>query len=108
MRQKRSVVALVLVSLVGLVLLAGCAAKTGGDGEFPDDPKLLQNELERVTMDLENVEEMLVANKVEQQMEDGDAIRQIIRELEMDLYNLRGQKAAIEERLAELKAAGKL
>ena len=51
---------------------------------------------------------MLIANKVEQQMEDGDAIRQVIRELEMELYSLRGQKAAIEERLAELKAAGKL
>ncbi len=108
MRQKRSTVALVLVSLMGLWLLAGCAANTTGDDEFPDDPVLLQNELERVTMDLENVEEMLVANKVEQQMEDGDDIRRVIRELEMDLYNLRGQKAAIEQRLAELKAAGKL
>ena len=108
MRQKKSTVVLVLVSLIGLWLFAGCAANTVGDDEFPDDPTLLQNELERVTMDLENVEEMLVANKVEQQMEDGDEIRKVIRELEMDLYNLRGQKAAIEERLAELKAAGKL
>lgn len=108
MKQKRNVVAFVLVSLMGLVLFAGCAAQTAGEDEFTDDPKLLQNELEEVMMDLENVQEMLVANKVEQQMEDGDAIRQIIRELEMNLYNLRGQKAAIEERLAELKAAGKL
>jgi len=93
---------------MGLVLFAGCAAQDSGTDEFPDDPKLIQDELEEVTMDLENVQEMLIANKVEQQMEDGTEIRKIIRGLEMDLYNLRSREAALKERIAELKAAGKL
>jgi hypothetical protein len=108
MRQKRRIVAFVFVSLMGLAMFAGCAAQTAGTDGFPDNPKLLQDELEEVTMDLENVQEMLVANRVEQQMEDGDEIRKTIRGLEMDLYNLRGRKSALEERIAELKAAGKL
>ena len=108
MRSMKRTMALVFVSLIGLVLFAGCAVQDSGTDEFSDDPKLIQDELEEIAMDLENVLEMLVANKVEQQMEDGTEIRKTIRDLEMEIYQLRSQEAALKERIAELEAAGKL
>jgi len=104
-------VALVLLAAFTCALFAGCAAHTttsgGGDDGLPDDPRLIYNELEEIEMDIANRQEELKAYKVEQQMEDGAAVRDAIRGLEMELYNLEGRKAALEERLAELKAAGK-
>ncbi len=108
MRSMKRIMAFVFVSLMGLVLFAGCAAQNSGTDELSDDPKLIQDELEEIAMDLENVLEMLVANKVEQQMEDGTEIRKTIRDLEMKIYQLRSQESALKERIAELEAAGKL
>lgn len=110
MRRSSKVTALVMLSVFALSLLAGCAVQStggGGDDGLPDDPRLIRNELAEIEMDITNRQEELKAYKVEQQMEDGTEIRDAIRGIEMELYNLEGRKAALEERLAELKAAGK-
>ncbi len=113
MRRMSRLIALVLLAAFATALFAGCAVQsastTGGDDDdgLPDDPRLIRNELEEIDMDIVNHQEELMAHKVEQQMEDGTAIRDAIRRLEMELYNLEGRKAALEERIAELKAMGK-
>ncbi len=102
-------VGIVLIASFAAALFAGCAVQTGGgdDGDhLPDDPRMIRNELAEIEMDIENRTEELKAYKVEQQMEDGAEIRTAIRQLEMELYNLEGRKAALEERLAELDATG--
>ncbi len=113
MRRMSRLLALVLLAAFATALFAGCAAQstatTGSDdGGLPDDPRLIHNELEEINMDISNHEEELMAHKVERQMEDGTEIRDAIRRLEMELYNLQGRKAALEEHLADLKAQGKV
>ncbi len=112
MRRMSRLIALVLLAAFATALFAGCAVQSAGttgveDDGLPDDPRLIRNELEEINLDIANHEEALMAHKVEQQIEDGADIRDSIRELEMELYNLQGRKAALEERLAELKAMGK-
>jgi len=112
MRRMSRLIALFLLAAFATALFSGCAVQststTGGDDDgLPDDPRLIRNELDEINMDIANHEESLMAHKVEQQMEDGTAIRDAIRQLEMELYNLEGRKAALEERLEELKAMGK-
>ena len=113
MRRMSRLIALVLLAAFATALFAGCAVQaagtTGGDDDgLPNDPRLIRNELEEIDMDIVNHQEELMAHKVEQQMEDGTAIRDAIRRLEMELYNLEGRKAALEERMEELKAMGKI
>ncbi len=112
MRRMSRFIAFVLLAAFATALFAGCAVQstgtTGGEDDgLPDDPRLIYNELEEIDMDIANREEEIMAHKVEQQMEDGAEIRDAIRRLEMELYNLEGRKAALEERLEELKAMGK-
>jgi len=112
MRRRIRLAALVLSATFAVALFAGCAAQstatTGSDDDaLPNDPRLIHNELEQINMEISNHEEEIMAHKVEQQMEDGSDIRDAIRRLEMELYNLRGRKAALEEHLTELKAEGK-
>ncbi len=110
MRRMSRLVSIVLLAAFASALFAGCAVQStaGDDGEQQDDPRLIRNELEGITMDIENREEELKSYMVEQQMEDGAEIRDAIRSIEMDLYGLRGRKAALEQRLAELQAAGQV
>ncbi|MCD4690796.1 hypothetical protein K8S17_04975 [bacterium] len=110
MTRKSRVMGFVLLALFALMLFAGCAVQStgAGDNEMSDNPKLLLDELDEIDMDIANVSEELKAYKVQQQMEDGTEIRDVIRRLEMELYNLDARKAALKERVAELKAAGKM
>lgn len=99
-------VPMVLLAVLGLLLVAGCAG-TGGAGELPDDPTLIHKELEEIALDMQNTREMLKGSKAQLQIEDNQMLRDDIHSLEMNLIHLESQQRALEERLAEIEASGK-
>jgi hypothetical protein len=105
MREPRRMFFVPLFLALALLLQSGCAG-TGGSN-VPNDPGLIRKELTEISQDIGNAEEMLKGSRAQLQMDDSQELRSEIRVLEMELYELRAQKAALEERLTELKAEGK-
>lgn len=95
--------ALLFVAL-GLLCLTGCAGTRSQ--EFPNDPVIIRHQLEDINSDILNAKELLKGSKAELQIEDSQDLRNEIRSLEMELYQLESQKAALEQRLRELAAQG--
>lgn len=104
MRRYKTTAVVVLFALFA-VLAAGCAA-TNSSGNVPDDPQSIRNELEEIRSDINNTQEWLKGSKAELQIEDSQDLRNEIRKLEMDLYELRARERALNERLQELGATG--
>lgn len=102
---KRTTALMLLFAFVA-AFSAGCASTSTGGGEVPDDPRLIHNELEEIRNDISNTEEWIKGSKSELQIEDSQDLRNEIRRLEMELYELRSREKALEERLLELEAAG--
>jgi uncharacterized protein YhaN len=102
--RRRSVRTFAVVAVLAAVLLSGCAGTRSQT--LPDDPRLIRNEIEEIGLDMRNTEEMLKGSRAQLQIEDSQELRNEIRRLEMELYELESQKRALEERLAELEAGG--
>ena len=103
--KRHKTTALVLLFALFVALAVGCAATNSG-GNTSDDPRSIHNELEEIRSDINNTQEWLKGSKAELQIEDSQDLRNEIRRLEMDLYELRARERALEERLQELEAAG--
>ncbi len=105
MKRLTTPTALALLLVLGLLLLGGCAGKN--DSNIPDDPRLVYKELYEIDVDIANTEEMLKGSYAQRQIDDSAELRDGIRRLEMELYELNAQKLALQERLDELEAEGK-
>jgi septal ring factor EnvC (AmiA/AmiB activator) len=106
MRRLTTPTALALLLVLALLLLGGCAGKD--QSNIPDDPRLVYKELYEIDVDIANTEEILKGSKAQQQIDDSAELREEIRRLEMELYELRAQRMALQERLDELEAEGKV
>jgi predicted small secreted protein len=95
-----------LLGLLAVVVLAGCAGTQGG-GDLPNDPALIKKEISQIDDDLLNAEEMLKGSKAELQVQDNNTLRDEIRSLEARIGQLRSQKKALETRLRELEKPAK-
>jgi chromosome segregation ATPase len=95
-----------LLGLLAVVVLAGCAGTQGG-GDLTNDPVLIKKEITQIDDDILNAEEMLKGSKAELQVQDSNTLRDQIRSLEARLAQLRSQKKALETRLRELEKPAK-
>ena len=91
-----------LLGILAVVVLAGCAGTQGG-GDVPSDPTLIRKEISQIDEDILNAEEMLKGSKAELQVQDSQTLRNEIRSLEAKIAQLRSQKTALEARLRELE-----
>ena len=98
-------VAVFLLAAVCIVAVVGCAATQ--NSETSTSPELIRNEIAEIDNDILNSEEMYKANLTMLQMEDSTDLRREVNRLWIELEHLRSRKAALQERLAELKAEGK-
>jgi septal ring factor EnvC (AmiA/AmiB activator) len=103
-RMRRYAALTLLCVALGLLCLAGCAGTR--TEEFPNDPTIIRHELEEIANDIANTKEILKGSKAELQIEDSMDLRNQIRSLEMELYELESRKASLEQRLRELQAQG--
>jgi septal ring factor EnvC (AmiA/AmiB activator) len=96
----------VLLGLLGVVVIAGCAGTQGG-GDLPNDPQLIKKEISQIDQDIANTEEMLKGSRAELQIEDSQTLRDEIRSLDAKLAQLHSQKKALEQRLREIEKPAK-
>jgi hypothetical protein len=104
-RVQAAALLLPLIIVCVVPLLQGCAG-TGRGLAIPDDPNLIRNEIREIDNEIAQTEEMLKGARAELQIDDSTAIREQIREYEIDLIHLDSRKRALEERLAELDKGG--
>jgi outer membrane murein-binding lipoprotein Lpp len=104
-RQVRAVVVFLLVAAC-IVAGSGCAG-TRSTHELSSDPVMIKKDIAELEMDIRNTEEMYKASLTELQMEEDATLRREVNDLWIELEYLRSQKAALEERLAELEAKDK-
>ena len=104
MRSRAALAGSVALVLFALALVAGCAGVQGTGRNVPNDPHLIRNELRDLEQDIANAEELIKGYKAELNQKESAELRGEIRELEMQLYEFRAQKAALEERLREIEA----
>lgn len=105
MRRVKATVPLLVLFTACALFIQGCAG-TGQGLALPDDPDLIRNEIAEIENEITNTHEMLKASKAELQIDDSTIIRDQIREHEMNLIHLESRKRALEQRLADLEAAG--
>lgn len=100
-----TVAASLLVAILTVLILPGCAG-TGRTYEGDtSDPMLIRHRLEDVEHKIANTEEYLKGSKAELQINDSQELRSQIRQYEMELYELQARKASLEEQLREIEAA---
>jgi phosphotransacetylase len=96
-----------LVAILTISLLSGCAGiGTSSEGDT-SDPTVIMHRLETIEHDIANTEEYLKGSKAELQINDSQDLRNQIRQYEMELYELQARKAALEEELQEIQAEEK-
>ena len=104
-RRLAGVAALLLVA-VCIVAIAGCAGMGRKTDELPSSPDLIVKEIEEISMDIVNAEEMYKAKLTQLQMEESIDLRREVNELSVELEYLRARKAALEEALAQHESGG--
>ncbi len=100
-------VAVFLLAAVGVVALVGCAGTTGSGAALPDSPDILERQISDLDNDILNAEEMYKANLTALQMDETTELRREVNRLWIEMEHLRSRKAALEERLLQLKAEEK-
>jgi len=98
-------VAVFLLAAVCIVAAVGCAATVGS--ETSSSPEFIQKEIGEIDNDILNAEEMYKASLTQLQMEESTDLRREVNRLWVEMEHLRSQKAALEQRLAELEAKDK-
>jgi septal ring factor EnvC (AmiA/AmiB activator) len=97
----RSIAALVL-GVAALLVVLGCAATKPED--MPGDPKLIRDEITKITAEISNTEEMLKGSRAQLQVDDSQDLRDEIRRYEAEIGQLKSRRTALEQRLRELEA----
>jgi len=96
-------VAVFLLAALCIVAAVGCAGTTVSS-EALNNPEFIQREIQEIDNDILNAEEMYKANLTALQMDESTELRRDVNRLWVELEHLRSQKAALEQRLAELGA----
>lgn len=105
MTRRVASVVVFLLATVCIVAVVGCAGTKSSD--LPDSPDVIRRQIADIDNDILNTEEMYKANLTELQMNEDEDLRRNVNRLWIELEHLRSQKAALEERLAQLEAEGK-
>lgn len=100
-----TVAASLLVAILAVSLLPGCAGTRAGGDKDTTDPMVIMHRLEAVEHEIANTEEYLKGSKAELQINDSQELRNQIRQYEMELYELQSRKATLEQQLRELQEA---
>jgi len=101
---RRTVATCLLVAMLAVLILPGCAGTRTAHGENASDPLLIRHRIEDIDHEIANTEEYLKGSKAELQINDSQELRNQIRQYEMELYELRARKASLQEQLRELEA----
>jgi hypothetical protein len=103
MTRRVATVAVFLLAAVCIIATSGCAATKGS--EIGSNPDLIRRDISDLAQDIANTEEMYKARLTSLQMDENSDLRREVNRLWIEMEHLRSQKAALEERLAELEAA---
>jgi hypothetical protein len=106
MTRRAAVVAALLLAIACIVAVPGCAGTSRKSDELPSSPDLIVKEIDDISMDIENAEEMYKAKLTQLQMEESVALRREVNELSVELEYLRARKAALEEALEMHESGG--
>ena len=102
MTRRVATVAVFLLAAACIIATSGCAGTA--DTEVRNDPNLIRRDISDLTQDIANSEEMYKARLTALQMDEDTDLRREVNRLWIELEHLRSQRAALQERLAELEA----
>jgi len=100
MRNRACSIGALVIGVVALLVLLGCAATKPED--MPGDPKLIRDEIAKITEEIANTEEMIKGSRAQLQVEDSQDLRDEIRRYEAEIGQLKSRRTALEQRLREL------